>query len=331
MQYPLVSVLIPAYNHEKFVRDTLLSVLEQDYPNLELLVLDDGSTDNTFEILTSLKPAFKKKFKRVEVSTQQNAGTAQTLSRLVDRCHGKYIIVCASDDIMLPDCIQKQVAMLEAEDSLVQTLPDNIFIAPDGKRLERIKNKNNAYAPWGSNSTNYATFAAFWKAEMPGHDFSSPEFHSYEFLLKKHNFLNGSVWRAQTVKKFFPLPACRMTEDYFINLQLAKSGHIKFVNKPLFAYRIHSGQTVKNKKLIHEGEQNLFTEELKQVSKPGQEKWKQLLKNIWFSFHTKRWGFSWCYIEHRFSYVCSQRILGLFGKEIIYHTRYKFNIPTGWK
>ena len=127
MDTPLVSIIIPAYNHEPFIEGAVRSALAQDYPNLELLVLDDGSKDNTYARLQQLRPACEKRFARVVFATQPNAGTAVTMSRLVAQCRGKYISACASDDEYLPACISTQVAVLEAHPEAVQTLSRNLF------------------------------------------------------------------------------------------------------------------------------------------------------------------------------------------------------------
>ncbi len=331
MDTPLVSILIPAYNHERFIEGAVRSVMAQDYPNLELLVLDDGSKDSTYARLQQLKPECEKRFARVVFATQPNAGTAVTMSRLVAQCQGKYISACASDDEYLPACISTQVAVLEAHPEAVQTLPDNYFIAPDGTRLERAWNKTDTYAPLGTDPKNYPTFAAFWQAQMPGHDFHSADFHSYENLLKKHNFLNGHLFRAAAAKTFFPLPQCHLSEDYYINLQLAKAGRVMFVDRPLFNYRIHPGQTVCHRALIQINEQNLLTQEIRQVCRPGQERWKEILQKVWFTPQCRRKGFAWCYIERRNSYVCSRRVWVVFGHPFVLHTRYKYSIPKECK
>ncbi len=331
MSAPLVSIIIPAYNHEQFIERAVRSALAQDYPNLELLVLDDGSKDNTYARLQQLRPACEKRFARVVFATQPNAGPAVTMNRLVAQCRGKYISACASDDEYLPACISTQVAVLEAHPEAVQTLPDNYFIAPDGTRLERARNKDDTYKPLGTDPKNYPTFAAFWQAQMPGHDFHAADFHSYENLLKKHNFLNGYLWRADTGKSFFPLPNCRMSEDYYINLQLAKAGRVIFVDQPLFNYRIHPGQTIGNRARLQTNEQNLFTQELQQVCRPGQERWKGILQKVWFTPQCRRKGFTWGYMERRNCYVYSQRLLVVFGHPFVLHTRYKYSIPKECK
>ena len=62
---PLVSIVIPAYNHEKYIKETIKSLINQTYKNLELIVIDDGSTDSTFEKLQELKQECEERFVRV--------------------------------------------------------------------------------------------------------------------------------------------------------------------------------------------------------------------------------------------------------------------------
>ena len=78
----LVSVLIPAYNHEQYVQLTIRSIIEQTYQNIELIVIDDGSKDSTWEKISELKSECEKRFRRVDFSTQENSGTCKTLNRL---------------------------------------------------------------------------------------------------------------------------------------------------------------------------------------------------------------------------------------------------------
>ena len=71
---PLVSVLIPAYNHEKYVQDAIKSIMEQTYQNIELIVIDDGSKDSTWQKIQDMKSECEKRFTRVHFETKQNEG-----------------------------------------------------------------------------------------------------------------------------------------------------------------------------------------------------------------------------------------------------------------
>lgn len=105
---PLVSVVVPSYNHEKFVRQCIESIINQTYKNIELFVIDDGSKDNTSVILKELSEKYKFYFER-----QENRGVINTTNKLLKMCKGKYISILASDDAWLPDKLEKQVAFME--------------------------------------------------------------------------------------------------------------------------------------------------------------------------------------------------------------------------
>jgi len=115
LDYPLVSVIIPAYNAEAFIRQTLESVLSQTYKNIEVLVVDDGSKDRTPEIVQS----FAQKDERVRLLQQSNAGVAAARNLAIANSTGEFIAPIDADDIWYPQNIEKQVqCMLRAEPSV---------------------------------------------------------------------------------------------------------------------------------------------------------------------------------------------------------------------
>src|SRR6266852_8386571 len=106
-KHPLVSVIIPAYNAESYIDDALRSVLGQIYPDVEIIVVDDGSTDCTVERVASYHP-------RVRCYERSNSGGYPGAPRNtgIERCSGEYICFLDADDIMLPDRVEKQVEFL---------------------------------------------------------------------------------------------------------------------------------------------------------------------------------------------------------------------------
>lgn len=109
MENKKVSVIIPSYNHQSFVQDAISSVLNQSYRNFELIVLDDGSKDNSKMILEELAAKFH--FKLV---LKENEGLCATLNQGLDLSSGEYIVLLASDDTMTPDRIREQVDFMES-------------------------------------------------------------------------------------------------------------------------------------------------------------------------------------------------------------------------
>ncbi|PYL78162.1 MAG: glycosyl transferase family 2 [Verrucomicrobia bacterium] len=104
---PLVSILIPAYNAEPWIADTIRSALRQTWPRTEIIIVDDGSRDRTFEIAQQFSSDY------VFVVTQENQGAAAARNRAFELCQGDYIQWLDADDLLWPDKIAKQ---MEASD-----------------------------------------------------------------------------------------------------------------------------------------------------------------------------------------------------------------------
>jgi len=103
---PLVSVCIPAYNVEQYIGQAIQSVIDQTYQNIEVIVVDDGSTDNT------LQTAKQYEGERVKVLSQQNKGASAARNKCLTEAKGGYIQFLDGDDLLSPDKIAEQVATL---------------------------------------------------------------------------------------------------------------------------------------------------------------------------------------------------------------------------
>lgn len=98
---PLVSVIIPCYNHESYVVEAVQSIIEQDYENIELIIIDDGSNDNSVAKIKEMIPVCQKRFKRFEFRSRANRGLCATLNEALDWSKGSFFSPMASDDIAL--------------------------------------------------------------------------------------------------------------------------------------------------------------------------------------------------------------------------------------
>ena len=106
----LVSVIIPVYNVEKFVKEAILSIQKQTYNNLEIIIIDDGSSDNTYNIVDELA----KNDDRIKLyKNEQNLKIVKTLNHALSLAKGEYIARMDGDDISAPDRIEKKVKFLE--------------------------------------------------------------------------------------------------------------------------------------------------------------------------------------------------------------------------
>lgn len=114
----LVSLILPCYNHEKYISDCLYSLCDQTYENIEILITDDCSRDGSFGILQSWQQRLEQRFCRVSIrKNPENRGVVKTLNSMLEDCRGEFIKVLATDDMLLPDAIEKMVACAEREDS----------------------------------------------------------------------------------------------------------------------------------------------------------------------------------------------------------------------
>lgn len=131
---PLVSILIPAFNHERFVQRCLDSVLEDPYPAKEIIVIDDGSTDATAARIAEWI-ALHGDHIAVEFVTRCNRGVAATLNELSARARGEFLRLGASDDYLLPGGLQAQVDYLLEHPRKAAVIGDCVVVDGDGHTL----------------------------------------------------------------------------------------------------------------------------------------------------------------------------------------------------
>lgn len=131
-ELPLVSVITPAYNSASFLDETIQSVLNQDYPRIEYIVLDDGSTDDTLNVI-------KKYEEKIRWESHKNVGETRTVNKGFSMARGEIIGVVNSDDPLLPDAIRTVVECMMADPRLLVVYPDWYMIDKDGKIIRHIK------------------------------------------------------------------------------------------------------------------------------------------------------------------------------------------------
>src|SRR5436190_713479 len=116
-KFPLVTVITPTYNRASFLEETILSVLNQDYPNIEYIVLDGRSTDNTAEIANKYKG-------KIVWNSHENKGEHWAVNKGFSMAHGEIIGVVNSDDPLLPGAIREFVKFMVENPNIVGVYPD---------------------------------------------------------------------------------------------------------------------------------------------------------------------------------------------------------------
>lgn len=323
MNNPLVSVIIPAYNHELYIEASIDSVLAQTYKDIELILIDDGSKDSTWEKIQQKKPECDKRFSNVLFLTQNNQGTCITMQSLISHAKGKYVFFFSSDDLIKENAIEKEVNLMEADSSIVLAVGDNEFIDAKNNLLERDAKGN--FMPYSSSSDNFKTFVPFLKNARADVDFSGHNFGSYETFIKGNYIPNGFLIRKSALDKIHPYTPEAPLEDYFLHLQLSKIGKYRFISEILFSYRIHGRNTIQNRAKMDEMSDKTLFYELKLLnSNPDLTEYKQKFDEILskFSINFKFGPF----VKRKNAFV-SQFVFNFFGREIVLRVRARKKLP----
>jgi glycosyltransferase involved in cell wall biosynthesis len=211
---PSVTVLMPVYNSEAYLRETIESILSQTFTNFEFLVINDGSTDKTEEILKSIDD------KRVRILKNKiNMGLIETLNKGLYNSRGNYIARMDADDIMYPDRLKRQFEFLKKHNE-VDICGTAISVFGENLKTEVFKYPT-------SHDDIICAFLRF-----------NPMAHPSVMFRKASIVKTGEVFSSE----------CVWAEDYDFFERLSK--RLKFANlsKVLLKYRVHGGQVTKKKK-----------------------------------------------------------------------------------
>lgn len=135
MKSPLVSIIMPAYNAEKFIEESIESVINQSYKNWELLIVNDCSRDLTAKIIE----IYSLKDRRIKIFTQkENKGVVEARNRALKESKGKYIAFLDSDDLWEKNKLEIQIKYMQ-KNKVYMTYTGYSYISEDGKFLKEIK------------------------------------------------------------------------------------------------------------------------------------------------------------------------------------------------
>jgi len=220
MKKPLVSVIIPSFNHENYVRQAIESVLESSIKDLELIVVDDGSSDNSVAIIRSIKDS------RLRFMSQENKGTASAIHRGVSIAYSPWIAILNSDDVFHPKKIETHLNIHENNKSLEASVCRVRITTKDGTPFD----KNHSYVQdyVRSQNTYFRNKSIFKSLFVLNHLLTTSV-----LFIKKNVFLE--------MGGFVPL---RYTHDWFMFLALAARGKFYIIEEQLVDYRRHEGNTL---------------------------------------------------------------------------------------
>lgn len=137
-KYPLVSIITPSYNQGKFIRETIESVLNQDYPNIEYIVMDGGSSDETVEIL-------KEYDNRIKWISEKDGGQADAVNRGIEMSSGEIIGWLNSDDTYMPGAIRKAVEFLQKNNEVGMVYGEGYYTSTSSEIISRYPTETFNY------------------------------------------------------------------------------------------------------------------------------------------------------------------------------------------
>lgn len=137
---PLVSIAMTVYNCEKFISNAIDSVLSQDYPNIEIVLSDDVSTDNTISVIKKYIKQYPSKI--CLLTAKKNVGAVENWFKCVSNCKGKYIVGLSGDDELYASAISKQVNIMENDTEIAICYGDvSVFHVPSNREIYRLSQK----------------------------------------------------------------------------------------------------------------------------------------------------------------------------------------------
>jgi len=201
---PKVSVCIPTYNRKDYLKETLDSILAQTYKDYEIVIVDDGSTDGTEQMVKQLDWP-------VTYYWQQNSGDAAARNKLIELARGQYISFIDSDDLLLPDAIERMVKVMEDQSADAIVYGSYFRINENGKVYGRCRRKLRS-------------------GSITGYLFQTVLVHSGGFMLPKKILKNPTAFDT----------SLRICSDYDLWLRLSLEYPFIALSKPTFKRRRHT-------------------------------------------------------------------------------------------
>ena len=211
---PFISIIMPVFNGEKTISNSIQSVLNQTYKNWELILIDDGSSEQTISIIQSY---IHQDSRIIFLQNRQNLGVSYTRNKGIAKSSGNWIAFLDSDDQWHPDKLKKQVHVIQKNSDVDLVYTGSSFIHPSGKRSEYI--------------------------------LQVPKTISYHTLLKQNIISCSSVLIRKKLAQRYPMKRDEMHEDYAVWLQILRDGYYAYgINEPLLWYQLSNNSKSGDKK-----------------------------------------------------------------------------------
>lgn len=242
----LISVVMPSYNTEKYLSEAICSVIEQTYSELELIVVDDGSEDQSLEVLKSLNEKCRARFRRVIFEARPHSGPCPTVAHGCALAQGDYLFIVDSDDLLKPNAAEVLKAALDAEPTAALAFGDADIIDPEG-RPAALNEYGLLYRD--GDAKRHLRQCDFFRTMSHGVAFDSPAFGSYQSFFAG-NYTAGTCLVRRTAYDAvggFETEPKMLIKDWHLVLKLSREYKIKFVDQLVYSYRRHPRSVMTNK------------------------------------------------------------------------------------
>ena len=214
-QCKLVSIVVPVYNHERYIVECLDSIILQTYNNIEIIICDDGSTDDSYKVVQDW---VNNKNIAVKLFSQENKGVCKTLNFLLSVAEGDYIAICASDDTLTPKSIEDRVEFLNSSSEFEAVIGDAGLMGTHSETIASSAMKSLYKADYSGLSGDICSELLFnWSVVGP------------TFLARKELYDKVGKYDESLI-----------VEDRDFYLRLLAGNYLGFIPVMVAKYRVHS-------------------------------------------------------------------------------------------
>lgn len=224
----MISVILPVYNGEKYVSSAIESVLKQSETDFELIIVDDGSTDATWDVIQTYTYDG-----RIRVHHQENAGPGRARNQAMSLAHGDYFAFIDADDAYMPDKLKMQKSVLDQNPN-VSVVWGNYYLANSSMEIIRIVSPDYTT----NRRENLLAYMLFRNVITTPH-----------FMFRRECYENGFRYKEDI----------RHNEDYFLILRLLEQYDFYYIDTPLYVYRRHENNLTNNTDMVARRAKEILT------------------------------------------------------------------------
>lgn len=258
---PLVTIGIPNYNYAHYIEEALDSIARQTYQNIELIIVDDCSNDNSIAVIESWTKSYSGNIQIRFIKNEINYGLTKTCNIILENAKGKYFQTLDADDVLLPKKIEKQVAIMEKEKNVAFIYSNVCIIDENGKII----------------NTDYLNQIGYDENKMPqGRIFE----HLFDF-----NFvpLPSVLINTEMVRRAGGFDENVQVQDYYLWFKLSEKHETLYFNEKTAYYRSHDSSMSRSSKTNPRSVESVLNIKYKYFKNSSKAIQKTIRKNIHFS------------------------------------------------